>query len=459
MEPMLPTWLDRITDMAPMPLLARAALERALDPQPLDRLFDDHAERQYTRRLLLSSLVDLMALVVCRSQPSVRQAYAQLAGGLGASLTAVYDKLARLEPGLSQALVRHTAGRLRPVIDLLRPATPAWFPGYEVRILDGNVLKASHHRLQALRPTRASALAGLSVVVLDPERGLAVDVFPCEDGHAQERSLLAGVLETVQPGQLWIGDRNFCTAGFVGGIIARPSGFLLRQHAATVQVAELEPLREAGPTATGAVWEQRVRLTNVAGAPVVRRVVVRLAKPTRDGETELRLLTNLPAAVADAARVAETYRARWGIEALFQRLTVVLNAEVRPLGYPRAALFGFAVALVASNAFATVTAALEAAHPTEPVRAEVSYYQLGLELTQAKLLLDAVPAAEWDGLMARSDASFAGWLSGVAQGVPWERYRKTRRGPKKPRPERPRCPRYRHVSTKKLLDQRKSKTP
>ncbi len=49
-------------------------------------------------------------------------------------------------------------------------------------------------------------MPGKSLVVLDPALGLAIDIFPCEDGHAQERSLLSAVLETVEASDLWIGD-------------------------------------------------------------------------------------------------------------------------------------------------------------------------------------------------------------------------------------------------------------
>ena len=41
-------------------------------------------------------------------------------------------------------------------------------------------------------------------MVLNPELCITIDVFPCEDGHAQERSLFESVLHTVKAGQLWI---------------------------------------------------------------------------------------------------------------------------------------------------------------------------------------------------------------------------------------------------------------
>ena len=454
---MLSALVDRAIGRAPIGVMAYAALDRALDPALVDALFDEHARAQYTRTLLLSDLVGVMAAVVCRAQPSVRQAYA--ADPPAASLAAVYAKLAGVEPGVARELVRDTGARLKGVIDGLRPAPDPWFPGHTVRILDGNVLKASHHRLAVLRGTRASALAGLSVTVLDPDRGLAVDWFPAENGHAQERSLLPGVVATVEPGQVWVGDRNFCTAGFLGGILARGGGFLVRQHASAVRVEEVTRLAPAGVTATGAVFEQRVRLANVPGSPEVRRVVVRLTTPTEDGDTEIGLLTTVPAEVAPAGRVADRYRQRWGIEALFHRLTVVLNAEVRPLGYPKAALFGFAVGLVVSNAFAAVAAGLAAGHPDVAVADELSYHAVGWELRGSRELLRLVAEDVGAGWRAMSEATFVGWLKGVAAGADWGRYQKTRRGPKTPRPDRPKCPRYRHVATKKLLDKHRSQSP
>ncbi len=45
----------------------------------------------------------------------------------------------------------------------------------------------------------------------------------------------------------------------------------------------------------------------------VRRITVVLATPTRDGDTELHLLTNLPLRVS-AQCVSEAYRGRWTIE-------------------------------------------------------------------------------------------------------------------------------------------------
>ena len=84
--------------------------------------------------------------------------------------------------------------------------------------------------MKVLRHDSSAALPGKSLVVLDHSLGLATDICPCEDGHAQERSLIPEVLETVEAGDLWLADRNFCTTGFIFGIESQQAFFLLRQH-------------------------------------------------------------------------------------------------------------------------------------------------------------------------------------------------------------------------------------
>ncbi|WP_197485022.1 hypothetical protein [Phormidesmis priestleyi] len=102
--------------------------------------------------------------------------------------------------------------------------------GYQVQILDGNALAATEHRLEVLRSVAAAPLPGKSLVVFDPALRLAVNLFPCEDGHAQERRLFGQVLDSVKPGQLWIADRNMCTREFLCGIAQRQSAFVIRDH-------------------------------------------------------------------------------------------------------------------------------------------------------------------------------------------------------------------------------------
>jgi hypothetical protein len=306
---------ERFAEQSPITVMARAALEHALNPRAIDELFEHLSERQYTRTLLFSSVVDLMATVVTKIRPTVNAAYRAGAETLGVSIKAVYEKLDRTEPGLSAELLRHTARTLGPVITAMGGERQPWLPGYRVKVIDGNHLAGTEHRLKELRTIGAGALPGKALVVLDPQVMLATDVFPCEDGHAQERSLLGAVLRSVQPGEAWVADRNFCTTDFLFGIARRGAGFAIRQHAATLHVEWVGERRACGRVETGAVFEQAMRLHDAAGEVLeVRRITVALDTPTRDGEAEIHVLTNLPAEVADAGTIAEVYRRRWSVE-------------------------------------------------------------------------------------------------------------------------------------------------
>lgn len=99
---------DRFAAESPASVMARAAFEHALPSEAVDALFAERPERQYTRELLFSQLVDLMGLVVCRVQPSLNAAFRKRADDLGVTRKAVYAKIARTEPGLGAALARHT---------------------------------------------------------------------------------------------------------------------------------------------------------------------------------------------------------------------------------------------------------------------------------------------------------------------------------------------------------------
>src|SRR5512144_124907 len=122
---------------APVSVMVRATLENALSPRALDQLFEDTAQRQYTRTLLFSSIVDLMSTVVCRIRPSINAAYKKHASLLGVTRKAVYDKLDRLEPEVAAALVCHTATALEPVITAMGGDLPPWLPGYRIRVVMG----------------------------------------------------------------------------------------------------------------------------------------------------------------------------------------------------------------------------------------------------------------------------------------------------------------------------------
>jgi len=451
---------ERFAQDSPLSVMARGVMENALSPKLVDELFEDVADQQYTKRLLFSSIVDLMSLVVCRIQPAVHAAYQAHAETLDATVQAVYGKLDRTEPALSAALVRAIATRLAPVIDAMGGARPPLLPGYHVRILDGNHLAGTEHRIKELRTIGAGALPGQALVVLDPRRMLATDVILCEDGHAQERSLLGQVLGLVRAQDLWIDDRNFCTTNFLFGIAGREAFFVVRQHAATLHWEFVGKRRACGRTDTGRVFEQTIRATNDTGEVLIlRRITVVLDKPTRDRETEIHLLTNLPAKDARAKVIAALYRKRWLIETAFAELESTLNGEVNTLGYPKAALLAFCVALVAYNVLSTLKAALRSVHGEEVVAEDVSGYYVADEIKRVHDgMMIAIPEDEWVVFHDLTPVELAGVLVELAAAVRLPKYQRHPRGPKKPQPKKQSGAKLKHVSTAKILAERQKCT-
>jgi hypothetical protein len=450
--------LDRFAKRAPVSVMVRAALEYALAPEALDALFRDTAVQQQEKTLLFSSVVDLMGLVVARVQPSLHAAYQAVSDTLPVSITSVYNKINGTEASVSAALVAHSARRLRPVIEAMAPGLEPWLPGYRVRVLDGNHLTSTERRLDVLRECSAGPLPGQALVVLEPDVMLATHMLPCEDAHAQERSLTPEVLALVEAGDCWVADRNFCTHALLSGFAAREAFFAIRHHA-KLRILSSGTLRRRGRTETGEVFEQKVTLEGEDGTPLeIRRIVLRLDAPTRDGDAELAVLTNVPARDATAVAIAELYRKRWTLETMFFELTQMLEGELNTLGYPGAALLGFGIALVSYNLLSTTKSALRAAFGADKVDEEVSSYYLANEARVMHEGLDvATDPEDWKPFQAMSAERMANELVELARNVRLPAFKRHKRGPKKPVPKRTKHTDTTHVSTARLLTRAKGK--
>jgi len=362
--------LKRFSEEAPVAVMARLGLQRAIGAEWVNQVFAEHSETQYTRELLFSTVVELMSLVALGMRPSLHAAAQKMKGRLPVSLTALYDKVNRVEPAVVRALVSGSAVRLGPVMALLGRAAATTLPGWQLRIVDGNHLPASEKRIAPLRGFRGAALPGHSLVVYDPDLDLVLDLVPCEDGHASERTLLPAALASATEGQLWMGDRHFCTAPAIRLATAQGAAVLFREHGANPNPVSVGPRRKMGRVDTGVVYEEPVELAAAKGASELglRRITLVLDAPTSDGDSELRLLTTLPKSVS-ATVIAMLYRKRWSIEGLFGRLEAALTSEVKTLGQPRAALLAFGTAVVAYNAIAVIQAAIAAAHDLDALAA------------------------------------------------------------------------------------------
>jgi Transposase DDE domain len=449
--------LERFAARSPLTVMAQQTLQHVFAAPVLDAVFDAHAESQYTRELTFSAVVTLMSEVVLKVRPSVRQAYHARQEALGVTLQAVYDKLAGIDPSVCSALVGTLATRAGGVLAALPDAAPPAWKGYRLRVLDGNHQAATQRRIKKLRGVAAGPRPSFGVVVYDPQHDLPLAFVPCEDAYVQERALAGHFLPLAAAGDCWLGDRNFCTTTILFGWDARGAAFVVREHA-NAPVRACGPLRHVGTIESGTVYEQDAELLpedRDHEALVVRRIVVRLTTPTRDGATELVLLTTVPAEVASACELAELYRTRWTIETAFLRLATLMQTEIAPLGYPRAALLGFAVGLVAYMVVSVLRGALRAAHGAAAIDA-LSWFAVTEEIEQTMRGLEvAVPEAAWVPSRTATAATLAAALVALAHRVLIVRYLKapTRKRSAATRPTpRTRHKNRPHVSTFRLLN-------
>lgn len=444
---------QRFIKKSPVTVMVRSTLEFALAPAALDAIFADAARRQVPGELLFSSVVDLLSLVVCCQRKSVHEAYQRAQEGFEVSVRSVYNKLNGTETQVCRELVRRTAQPLVAVIDSLGTQRKPKLAGYHTRIIDGNHLTSTDHRLKALRSTRSGPLPGQALVVLDPDRMLFVDIFPCEDGEAQERRILPEVVAAAQENELYIDDRNFCTTDFLFGLAGKKAFFVTRQHKSTLSWEDETKPKKVGRNESGVIYEQLLHLTSGLQTLTVRRITVKLDKPIRGGEVEIHVLTNLPPGDANAFQVAELYLTRWTIENAFQEIEQALRSEINTLGYPGAALLGFSIAAMMYNVISVTKWAIEREHFNQINRDQLSgYYLAAIVSEDYSGMMIALPEEDWTKRYATlTSQAFAGHLRACAKNIRPDTIRKNVRGPKKPRPKRSSGAINHHVSTAQLI--------
>jgi hypothetical protein len=448
--------MERFLESKPVPVMVRGLFEYALPDSYLDEFFREHAQVQYERDLAFSCVAGVLLKAVLRERKSVRSA-ALDDERLNVSLTSLYEKLRNVETALCENLVAGVAGRLRDVFGHLDGSKrPDPVPGLRLLTVDGNYLAGTHRRLKETRGLPCACLPGMSVCLREDRTGLITRLACREDAYTNERALSDVILSWLGEGDLLMGDRNFCTIDLVGGIEARDASFLLRHHGGL----HLEPLGEPafkGRTETGEVYEHRVRPGQGPGGPECRCVVIRLDKPTGDGDAEIVLLSNVAVDKADAVALAELYRRRWKIEAAFQEMTDHLRCEVSPLAYPKAALFGFSLAATAYNLLAALKGALASVHTVKKVEEELSSYAVADHVsTFTAGMLVALPEEAWRRFQAFTAEQMADWLRQGAGHLKWARFKKTKRAPKKPVKAQVNTGSP-HRSTARLLQDRSSK--
>lgn len=418
--------LARFERQAPASVMARLTLEQAMPAVWVDEVFEANRQRQYPRELLFSTVVELMTLVSLGLRPSLHAAARQM-DNLPVSLAALYDKVKRTEPCLLRALVQGCAQRLEPIVSAL--GMEPCLPGWQLRIVDGNHLPASEKRLVPLRNQRAAALPGHALVVYDPDLDLVTDLAACEDAYESERTGVLPLLGSARPGQLWMADRHFCTRAILQSLQQARADFIVRQDARHPLIVHEGSWHDQGRVKTGWVREQAIRVDE--GQVPWRRLELRLDRPTESGESVLWLWSNLPAGIG-AQQIADLYRRRWRIEGMFQRLESVLQSEIRSLGHPRAALLGFAVAVLACNLLAVLKRSVEQAHREQLSEGwEASPYHLAAQVrSRYEGMLIALPVEHWPIWAGHSASTLAQRLLELARYIKPSQVATSKRGHK-----------------------------
>ena len=448
--------LDRFEKDSPISVMARLTLDHLLDAARLDDLFARHAVQQKCGELLFSTVADLMALVAIKAKPSVHAAYKyRTKEEIGFAIKSIYNKLQGIELNVGRALVAETASELLEVLGAMRNALPApVLRGYQTRIIDGNHLAGTEHRIKELRTLGAAALPGQCIPILDPDHRLMLDVIPCLDGHAGECTMVPEILDLVQPGEVWIGDRKFGTKTMMMTIaLDKRSHFIFRHSLGNVpEWNTIGRQRKIGQVTGGVVYEQSVEIGFKNRCLRLRRITIKLDQPTRKGDCEIHLLTNLPQRVS-TQQISSAYRDRWQIESAFGQLATTLNCEIATLGYPQAALFSFCMGLMMFNLMSTIKTAIAAGNRSPKLAEELSTYFIALHI-----------AGDWAGFrVAIHDQEFrshhgrltsrqlAKELKRLGKQVNLQQIIKSKRGPKHPPPKRKSGNRGNHVATARIL--------
>jgi hypothetical protein len=232
------------------------------------------------------------------------------------------------------------------------------------------------------------------------------------------------------------------------GISNRGASFVIREHLG-LKWTEVTQRVEVGQNESGTIFEQQVQLdTGIC----VRRITIQLKQPTRHGNLQVTVLTNLPETNVTALIVADLYLKRWQIELMFQVITDTFNCELQTLGYPKAALFVFCMALMAFNILSTVKAALKDVHGAGKIESGLSNYYVVEEVQSTFRGMEiAIVADDWKLFAQMNVILLAEFLRDCASHVNLHRFLSSPRGAKKPTAKKKYDPKHPHLATFRLL--------
>jgi hypothetical protein len=427
---------------------------RACIRDKFSEVFEQARGRQYEETLSFEDLAIAVADVALGVCENPNQAYRAHQAELVVARGRFYDKLNHTNTNISEQIVAATAPSIAEMQDMLGFVQWDGIPGYRLLVVDGNHLEKSEKRIAELRDLGVAPLPGTAVARFDLGRQIFDRVYLLEDAHQQEAATCQAIVDDLEPSEVIVADRHYCIVEFMEQVAGKSNHFILRHHARLPGVL-LGKRKKLGRIATGTVYEQAMQLTKQNGSMVVRRITIELDEPTQDGDTVIHLLTNLPGKVSGKL-IAEQYHRRWEEETGFYYLRMCFNGELPSLGHPRAALFLFAMTLIAYNVFQVIWAAIFAGHDEEEVE-NVSKLYVSQEIMRATPgMLIVLDDEQWHSFIPPSKPQVASLLKRIANETSLADYRKSVRKskaktPRKKKPKKRRNAVHSHVSTAKAI--------
>lgn len=355
-----------------------------MDPQALQQIFERFRGRSYEGVLTFETIVNLMASALVEHRGSGNQAFTRAAAAdeLNASKEAVYGKLRRIPIALSDGFLRTSTQRLTELLPRSRRQNahlPESLRGMEVLFVDGKKIKQVPRLLKAARGVTVSVLGGKTLSALSWNTGLVTAIHAHPDGETSDAPLVPGLLSQLHEKaegreRLFVEDRQFCDLVHPQIITARPGDhFLIRyNHKVSFfrdQTVRLRRGRGAAGNRIVEEWGWIGKPHDPRRRPVRRLTLLRRPTPDDPAPEPVILITDLlDADQFPAVDLLETYRARWGIERVFQKITEVFHLNTLISTTPEGTVFQFAFCMVLYNVIQLLTQYLAQSQEIPPER-------------------------------------------------------------------------------------------
>jgi hypothetical protein len=371
----------------------------------LDDVFDRYRGRSYQDILTFPQFVRVLSDALLRRQRSAHQHFqdAQDQGTLPTCVEALYGKLRRVPLPLSQGLLGEATCRLRQVFPSVTDPLPASLDGLEVFAFDGKKIKFVAKRLKPLRVVRGQILGGKLLVAQHVTTGLAVAIQAEEDGEASDNALVADAVAQVRryapdKPRLWVGDRAFCDLQQIPVLKVEGDHFLLRYHPKTHFHPDERRTVQTGVDCRGVPYSEEWGWLGAVDNPdrqYVRRITLH-----RPGAEAIILVTDLlDGVIYPAADLLETYRRRWGIEKMFQRVTEVFDLRHLIGSTPQATVFQAAFCFLLSNVIQAIRNSMAETQECQPeeISTQLLFEDVVEELSAWHKFLSVAQTLEWLG--------------------------------------------------------------